>query len=158
LREDLGDRGARGLEMAPTSSCAVVLMTPLYVLVAEDEPEISNLITRWLEHDGHHVTCAANGAEATSISQAKEFDLVVTDMLMPEIDGMQLIAVIKKSHPKTRILAISGGGHALDGLDCLRMAKAMGADAAVKKPFRRASFMEGVTAAMAPKASKGLLG
>lgn len=132
-------------------------MTPLYILLAEDEPEISNLITRWLEHDGHHVTCAANGAEAAAISQAKEFDLVVTDMLMPETDGMQLIAIIKKVHPKTRILAISGGGHALDGLDCLRMAKAMGADGAVKKPFKRDSFMAGVTVAMAPRTPKGLL-
>lgn len=133
-------------------------MKPLFVLVAEDEPEIRTLITRWLEHDGHHVTGAANGAEAASIAQAKEFDVVVTDMLMPEVDGMQLITILKKAHPETRILAISGGGHSLDGMDCLRMAKALGVDAAVKKPFRRDSFMEGLKAAITPRAPKGLLG
>ena len=126
-------------------------MKPTFVLVAEDESDIGWLIARWLEHDGHHVTCAANGAEAAAILQAKEFDLVVTDMLMPEMDGMQLIATVKKLHPAARILAISGGGYALDGLDCLRMATALGVDAAVKKPFRRESFMAGVAAALAPR-------
>jgi CheY-like chemotaxis protein len=128
-------------------------MKPIFVLVAEDEPENRALIVRWLEHDSYHVTCASNGAEAASILQAKEFELVVTDMLMPEIDGLQLIRLLRKSHPASRILAISGGGHALDGLDCLQMAKALGVDAAVKKPFRRESFMLGVAAAMErPKA------
>ena len=117
-------------------------MTPLSVLLADDEAPIRNLIRGWLERSGHHVTGAANGVEAAAILQAKVFDVVVTDILMPESDGVQLIANVKKSSSLTRILAISGGGRVMDGTDCLRMAQGLGAHAAVMKPFTREQFME----------------
>jgi two-component system C4-dicarboxylate transport response regulator DctD len=116
-------------------------MTPFSVLLADDEAEIRNLIRGWLERSGHHVTMAANGVEAAAILQAKVFDVVVTDMLMPESDGVQLIALVKKSSSLTRILAISGGGRVLDGTDCIRMAQGLGAHGAVMKPFTRDQFM-----------------
>ena len=128
-------------------------MTPLYVLVVDDEKEIRMLITRWLEHEGHHVTCAADGVEAASVSDVKEFDLIVTDVLMPERDGVQLIAEIKKTRPNARVLAMSGGGRVLDSADCLRMAQALGAHAAVMKPFKRDQFLAALTQAMGPQAA-----
>lgn len=126
-------------------------MTPLSILVADDEADIRELIVRWLERDGHHVTCAANGVEAATLSQAKAFDLIVTDMLMPERDGVQLITEIKKTRPKARLLAMSGGGRVLDSDDCIRMAQALGAHAAVTKPFNRESFVAAVAQAIGPQ-------
>ncbi len=123
-------------------------MTPLYILLAEDEEQIRLLMTRWLEREGHHVTGAANGAEALAITQAKEFDLVITDVLMPESDGVQLISGLKKNRPNSRVLAISGGGRFMESTDCLRMAKGLGAHAAVMKPFTREQFLAAVAQAM----------
>ncbi len=131
-------------------------MTPLSILVADDEVQIRQLVTRWLEREGHHVTCAANGVEAASVSQAKAFDLIVTDMLMPERDGVQLITEIKKTRPNARVLAISGGGRVLEGTDCLRMAQGLGAHAAVMKPFNRESFLAAVKQAILPQSAPTL--
>jgi CheY-like chemotaxis protein len=130
-------------------------MKPLSILVADDEPEIRELILRWLEREGHYVTCAVNGAEAAAISQAKAFDLIVTDVIMPERDGVQLITEIKKSRPGARVLAISGGGRVLDGMDCLRMAQGLGAHGAIMKPFNREAFLAAVDQALAPKPASG---
>lgn len=123
-------------------------MNPLYVLLVDDEPEIRSLLMRWLEGEGHQVTCAVNGVEAAAISGAKEFDLVVTDVIMPEKDGVQLITEIKKTRPKARVLAMSGGGRVLASDDCLRMARALGSHAAVAKPFTRDQFLGAVTRAI----------
>jgi CheY-like chemotaxis protein len=130
-------------------------MKSLSILVADDEPEIRELIMRWLEREGHHVTSAKNGLEAAAISQAKVFDLIVTDVIMPERDGVQLITEIKKSRPGARVLAMSGGGRVLDGTDCLRMAQGLGAHAAVMKPFNREVFLAAVAQALAPKPATG---
>ena len=126
-------------------------MTPLDVLLVDDEAEIRNLLMQWLEHEGHQVTCAANGIEAAEISQAKEFDLVITDMLMPESDGVKLISEIKKTRPNVRVIAISGGGRVLESTDCLRLAKGLGAHAVVMKPFKRVQIMSAITQLMAPQ-------
>lgn len=126
-------------------------MTPLYILLAEDEEQIRQLMIRWLEREGHHVTGAANGKEALSITEAKEFDLVITDVLMPESDGVQLISGLKKNRPNSRVLAISGGGRFVESTDCLRMAQGLGAHAAVMKPFTREQILAAVAQAMSVK-------
>ena len=141
----------RGAQCIPL--CAP--MIPFYILLADDEAEIRVLLTRWLENEGHNVTCAANGVEAIAIAQVKEIDLVVTDVLMPESDGVQLISQLKKLRPKARVLAISGGGRVLDGADCLRMAQGLGAHAAVMKPFTKAQFLAAVTQAVGPPPTLG---
>jgi len=122
-------------------------MTPLSVLLADDEAEIRNLIRGWLERSGHQVTTAVNGVEAAAIMQAKVFDLLVTDVLMPESDGVELISKMKRSSSTTRILAMSGGGRVMEGTDCLRMAQGLGAHAAVMKPFTRDQFLTAVALA-----------
>ena len=124
-------------------------MNPLYVLLVDDEADIRSLVMRWLEGEGHQVTCAANGLEAVAISSAKEFDLVITDVIMPESDGVQLIAEIKKSRPKARVLAMSGGGRLIESFDCLRMARALGSHVAIAKPFTRQEFLAAVAQAVA---------
>lgn len=115
-------------------------MTPLSVLVADDEKDIRELICGWLELAGHRVTSAATGNQASALAAKTTFDLVVTDILMPEGDGVGLIGELKKTQPTARVLAISGGGRIIDSNDCLRIAQGLGAHAAIMKPFTREQF------------------
>ena len=115
----------------------------LKVLAADDETEICNLIRHWLEAAGHEVQCAGSARAATAVLKAGPIDLVVTDILMPGGDGLDLIAETKKLQPGARLLAMSGGGRYVDTNDCLRMARGFGAHAALNKPFNREQFEAG---------------
>ena len=131
-------------------------MKPLSILVADDEEYIRLLIQQWLEAAGHHVACAATGQEAAALLALMQFDLAVTDILMPEGDGFDLIAELKKMQPTARILAISGGGRIIAFEDCLKLAQGLGAHAAITKPFDQLQFMAGVKLALAPPRPPGL--
>jgi CheY-like chemotaxis protein len=121
----------------------------LEVLVADDVEEITKLVALWLEEAGHGVTHASNGREVVRLVKTKPFDLVVTDIVMPEGDGWDAILAINRVRPATRILAISGGGRQMPADACLRVAKGVGADRVLKKPFHRAQLMEAVEQIMA---------
>ena len=130
-------------------------MTKLSVLVVDDEDDIRQLMRGWLEHAGHRVTCAETGSEAAALAKKTAFDLVVTDILMPEGDGVGLIADLKKSQPAARILAISGGGRIIDSNDCLRIAQGLGAHAAIMKPFNREQLLGAVAQTLRPDPASG---
>src|SRR5688572_9716261 len=110
-------------------------MKSLSILVADDEESIRVLLSHWLRKAGHSVTEAGTGQEAMDAMNTQLFDLVITDVLMPDRDGLDLIAKLKQAQPATRILAISGGGLYVEGNDCLKMARGFGAHAAAMKPF-----------------------
>jgi DNA-binding NtrC family response regulator len=124
-------------------------MKPLSILVADDEENIRSLVHDWLAAAGHNVTSAADGKQARDAIRDHRFDLVITDVLMPDADGLDVIGELKRTHPTTRILAISGGGRYVDGDDCLKMALGLGARAAVMKPFNWAQLQIGIEQAMA---------
>jgi len=126
-------------------------MKSLSVLVADDEEEIRSLLLHWLVAAGHTVTSVANATEARKVIKQQRFNLVVTDVLMPEGDGIQLIKEMKEAQPLARILAISGGGRYIEGDNCLRIARGLGAHAAVMKPFTRGQPFVGVADALAPE-------
>lgn len=126
-------------------------MKPLCVLVADDEDHIRALIQQWLAGNGHTVMGVGNANEAAKLLSRVRFDLVVTDIIMPEGDGLQLIREFKEAQPGVRILAISGGGKYMEREDCLRMARGLGAHAVVMKPFTSVQFLEGVKQALAPE-------
>ena len=113
-------------------SAAVVALS---ILVADDEEGIRNLLVHWLRAQGHTVVCVSNAHEARRAVRQKPFDLVITDVVMPDGDGFELIATLRKSHPQARIVAISGGGKYLQGNDCLKIARGLGAHTVVMKPF-----------------------
>ncbi|MES2692274.1 MAG: response regulator [Verrucomicrobiota bacterium] len=125
-------------------------VTPLSILVADDEEGIRQLLHHWLEHAGHTVTCVGCGRDASRLLQARPFDLIITDIVMPDGDGFELIAEFRRARPAARILAISGGGKYLQSGDCLRMARGLGAHAGVMKPFTRQQLQEGIDAALVP--------
>ncbi len=127
-------------------------MKSLSVLVADDEEEIRSLLIHWLVAAGHTVTSVANATEARKVIKQQRFDLVVTDVLMPEGDGIQLMKEMKEAQPGARILAISGGGRYIESDNCLKIARGFGAHAAVMKPFNREQIFAGIGQAFAPAA------
>ena len=125
-------------------------MKPLSILVADDEESIRVLLHHWLTKAGHTVTSVGTGREAVEAMQKKKFSLVITDVLMPDGDGLDLIAKLRQAHPAARILAISGGGRYVEGADCLKMARGFGAHASTMKPFTWAELQAGIDQALAP--------
>jgi two-component system, cell cycle response regulator CpdR len=124
-------------------------MTPLTLLIAEDEEDIRLLLAQWLTPMGHTVHTARNGVEALKLICDHSFDLVITDILMPDGDGLTVIKGLKQTQPKCRVLAISGGGRYMDSKEYLKIAEGFGADGAIMKPFNREQFLQGMGRAMA---------
>ena len=124
-------------------------MKSLSVLIADDEDSIATLVRRCVESAGHRAVCVSSAKQASAELMKAPFDLVITDVLMPDGDGLDLISGLKKAQPTARILAISGGGRYMEGDDCLRMARGLGAHAAITKPFNCEQLLEAVQKAMA---------
>ena len=122
--------------------------TALSILVADDEAGIRELLVYWLQIRGHTVTAAGSANEAMRLFQNQRFDLLITDIVMPDGDGFELIAALRKEQPAARIVAISGGGRYLQGANCLKIARGLGAHAVVMKPFNWQQLQTGIELAM----------
>jgi CheY-like chemotaxis protein len=129
-------------------------MKPISILVADDEESIRVLLQHWLKARGHTVALVGTGREAVEAMKKTQYDLVITDVLMPDGDGLDLITQLRQVQPRTRILAISGGGRYVEGVDCLKMAKGFGAHAVAMKPFTSAQLQAGIDEALAPIAER----
>lgn len=103
------------------------------VLVVDDDEAMRNLLRRRLERAGSIVVTAIDGREALERFRSHQIDAVVTDMVMPEMDGIELIRTLLAERPRLPIIAISG---VHDWADYLRMAIDLGAKASIQKPVR----------------------
>jgi len=130
-------------------------MKSLSVIVADDVEGIQDLVGHWLEESGHVVMCASTGRIASQLLKKQHFDLVITDVLMPDVDGLELILELKHSQPSVRILAISGGGRHMQATDCLKLAKNLGAHALLLKPFNREQLLAAMKLAIPSESSGG---
>ena len=128
---------------------ARALNRPLSIVVADDVVELPPIIREWLRRDGHEIHCVFSGREVIELLKRGPVDLVITDVLMPDGDGLEVIMEEKALQPGIRILAISGGGQLMPALDCLKLAGAMGAHAVLLKPFTRPQLMDGMRRALA---------
>lgn len=104
------------------------------ILLVDDEPLLRETLRIALQGAGHIVTLAQNGAAALSLLAAESFDVIVTDILMPETDGLEMIMRVRKDSGNVRIVAMSGGGRTRN-MDMLEFAASFGADAVLAKPF-----------------------
>lgn len=102
------------------------------------------MVVRILADAGHSVIEAQDGSQGVRLLKEHHPKIVITDMLMPEKDGVETIQDIKKLSPGTTTLAISGGGGAIGTKLCLDSAKMLGADMILRKPFRAAELVEAV--------------
>lgn len=113
---------------------AAATVTPLDVLIVDDERDISLMMSRFLEKSGYSVECALNGQTALKMLRQRPVLLVVTDILMPEVDGYELIMQLRQSPHRPRIIAMSGNPSRI-GMDFLKSAQQLGADHILPKPF-----------------------
>jgi CheY-like chemotaxis protein len=105
--------------------------TPAAVLVVDDDSAIRLLLQEVLSRAGYTVQVAADGKEALEAVKRRPVDLVITDLFMPEREGLETIRELVAGCPNLPVIAISG-----EGRDLLSVAKLLGARAAVAKPFR----------------------
>jgi len=104
------------------------------VLIVEDEKELREMLKISLLRHKYTVLEAIDGKDAITHFKPSITDLVITDIIMPEEDGLKVIIKFKELKPSIKIIAISGGGKAGPG-SYLNLAKALGADAVYSKPF-----------------------
>lgn len=105
------------------------------ILIVDDEENITKIVEEMLTIKGHQVVCAANGYEALKIIERQILDLVITDIIMPEMDGYELVLKLRKQQNSPKIIAMSGGSFNQDSAALLNNAHLMGANKILQKPF-----------------------
>jgi len=111
-------------------------MTAKRILVIDDEDLIRELVKEMLEAEGYVVYTAANGKDGVRLYRKELPDLIITDIFMPEMEGLETIQELQRVSPNVKIIAISGGGEK-GMLSFLSYAKRFGALRALEKPFSR---------------------
>lgn len=106
------------------------------ILLVDDEDSVRVLLKEMLRMSNHEITEAKNGREAYEKYCAQPADLIITDLVMPDKSGIDLIMELKEKDPNARILAISGGGGITGRFDYLPIAQLLGANCVLKKPFQ----------------------
>ena len=104
------------------------------ILVVDDDTPILTVISDALDSE-HEVHTAESVFQAEDIVKQNKIDLIIADLVMPEKNGIDMIMQFKKTHPEMKILAISGGGGITGRFDYLPIAKLVGAQDTLKKPF-----------------------
>ncbi|MFT6733635.1 MAG: CheY-like chemotaxis protein [Polaribacter sp.] len=104
------------------------------ILLVDDDPQMLNLLSEVVKLDGHQAIMAEDGELALACFEHQSPDLVITDILMPNKEGLEFIAEVREDYPVLKIIAYSGGGSA-DPESYLEFAKGMGADRVFSKPM-----------------------
>ena len=117
------------------------------IVVFEDEPALRGLLALWLTEAGHDVRTYATGRPSGDAAALGDADLVVTDLMMPDCDGMEVIMNVRRLRPAAAIIAKSGGGRTVV-YNLLPMARDLGARAVLEKPFMPDDLMAAVDAAL----------
>lgn len=113
------------------------------ILLVDDEKPLREVLGAILSRENHAVITAPNGKEALRFLDAQTFDLTITDLIMPEKEGIETIMEIRRSHPGTKIIAMTGGGQ-WNARDYLSAARKLGASRTLAKPFSRRDFLDTV--------------
>ncbi|MEQ8225957.1 MAG: response regulator, partial [Candidatus Eremiobacterota bacterium] len=102
----------------------------------DDEKNFRKALMKLLTKAGYEVMEASDGREGIILQKERAFDLVITDIIMPEKEGIETIIELRKSFPDLKIIAMSGGGSMRSGT-YLEVADALGADCTIEKPFSK---------------------
>ncbi|MCP4570850.1 MAG: response regulator [bacterium] len=110
------------------------------ILVVDDDPQVRSLLGKILEREDYDVTTAADGQEAVTAYQSEPFDLVITDLVMPEKEGIETFNELRSFDPEVKVVAISGGGR-IGAQDYLSWARACGVAHTFAKPIDREELL-----------------
>ena len=108
------------------------------VLVIEDNADLRDYLRLALRGEGYEVLTARNGKEALGLIDGHSLDAVITDLFMPEMDGIETIAALRRKLPGVRVVAISGR----PGVDYLTVARELGVARTLRKPFEMDELLE----------------
>ena len=113
------------------------------ILVMEDDTQFRQMLRLILERAGYEVVDAPDGKEGLKLYRQAPTDLVITDIIMPEKEGVETIIELRRDFPNVKIIAISGGGR-IDSKACLNMAGNLGVVRTFSKPFDRGELLEAI--------------
>ncbi|MDT8375177.1 MAG: response regulator [Mariprofundaceae bacterium] len=119
------------------------------ILIIDDEVQFRKMVRQMLERAGHTVVEAADGRQGEYLYRQQPADLIITDIFMPEQEGIETIIAMKRKYPDVKIIAVSGGGRN-DGLRFLNQAEHLGADRIFEKPFERQELLHAITEILNP--------
>jgi len=113
------------------------------ILIIDDDMKFLKVLRLMLERAGHEVVEAPNGKIGVKLFRENRTELVITDIFMPEKEGIGTIRELKREFPMVKIIAISGGGRKGE-FGFLGMAEILGADRSISKPFERQEMLEAI--------------
>jgi CheY-like chemotaxis protein len=119
------------------------------ILVVDDQEDLREIFQAKLMAAGYHVVTAANGREALVALTRAKFDLVLTDVLMPEQDGVEVVMALRRLPGSPPVIAMSGGGR-VAAAEYLRIARGLGAVAIIEKPFSDEQLLLLIALALPP--------
>jgi YesN/AraC family two-component response regulator len=124
------------------------------ILIIDDEPQIRSMLTLMLAREGYEIVEASDGVAGIKIYRQNPADLIITDLIMPNKDGIGMIIDLKKEFPDVKIIAMSGGGlNKPDGY--LKGAKKLGAACTLTKPIDREEMLKAVREILKESPSEG---
>ncbi len=127
------------------------------ILLIDDDDDVRAVLARILAGAGHEVAAHGCGRAALAAAEAAPFDLVLTDVLMPDMDGVEIMLAFARRSPRPRLIAMSGGSPML-GMDVLAIAPALGADGVLAKPIQAKELVARVAGILAKPARPALEG
>jgi len=114
------------------------------ILVVDDDEQVLDVVSEMLRMDGHEVVTAGNGGEALNKFRCADYDLVITDLIMPDMEGLETITELRAQKEAIPIIAMSGGGR-VGPMDYLETARFIGAAETLAKPFTRNELVQAVS-------------
>jgi DNA-binding response OmpR family regulator len=114
------------------------------VLVIDDDDLVRYTLSRILQSNGYDVVTASDGQRGMVLFRDEYPDVVITDIIMPEQEGIDTIIQLRRERPGIKIIAISGGGRRRN-VDYLQMAHSLGADEVIRKPFEAHELLARLT-------------
>jgi CheY-like chemotaxis protein len=113
------------------------------ILLVDDDNQLRSMLSQVLSRAGYEVQTAGDGYEASNLYRSHPTDLIITDLIMPEKEGLEMIRELRRDYPMAKIIAMSGGGRNR-AIDCLAVARALGAQRVLKKPFSHSEILEAI--------------
>ena len=118
------------------------------ILLVDDDEQLRTMLSVVLRRAGYEVQVAIDGIEASNFYRIHPTDLIITDLIMPGKEGLEIIMELHKDYPRAKIIAMSGGGRT-GPMNYLKVAKAFGAQEVLEKPFPHREILDAIRRVLA---------